>query len=77
MTVTITIPNIERDVICSNEGYQATVNAQPNPQTKEDFVKERLKMLLGNIVKGGYRNIEAKKMDDALKLKAEPDITVS
>lgn len=30
------------DAVCSNNGYQATIDGQPNPETKNQFAKRML-----------------------------------
>lgn len=58
-TVTIIVPDEKqidlRDTICSALGYQDTINGQPNPQTKAQFLNvqaaDHLKIWLKNTYK--------------------------
>lgn len=75
--LTITIPDAVAarviDGICGELGYQATINGQPNPQTKAQFAKAALVLYAKRLV----QQWEAAQADVAARARVESEIALT
>jgi hypothetical protein len=71
---TITIPEAVAprvlDAVCGSLGYQDTVDGQPNPETKAQFVRRMLKQSIRDMV----RDYEARQYELSGKATLDADV---
>lgn len=70
-TGSVTLADLN-DALANEWGYRATIDGQPNPQTKAEFNK----VYLGNVIREAYRNGKRR----VILVQAEatvPDITIT
>jgi hypothetical protein len=74
MNITITIPDAYAaailDAYCETYGYQATINGQPNPQTKLQFARAHIR----SIIADAYQSRAGDSAGSAARLQAKQEI---
>lgn len=80
-TITLNIPDAQLNRVVNGlatlYGYQATVNGEPNPQTKAQFAKAQILRFVKESVKAVEANADAEAARTAAVTKAETEITLS
>lgn len=63
ITFTLSAEHLTRlvDAICETHGYEATINGQPNPETKNAFAKRMYAIQMRDTVRE-YERLEALKV---------------
>ena len=70
-TGSVTLSDLN-DALATEFGYQATINGQPNPETKAQYNRR----ILGRWIRDAYRNGKRKELVAAAEASV-PDVTIT